>query len=256
MTHPLDRFASDDVFRLEPTQSSACRLARLSNATGQPLDPARLVALIDDMLEEALEELPLVLWEAEDAIRFELADTRVLLALSDGLVPGEYGVTLGLSTVGPDSAEIATALTRLLTHALMSRFACLEPVMRGQELAHDSMIDADIAAILAQPLTDDTPGLPPVEVLVDQVWQRADAQRQAPRGQAAPKAAPQRGRPAPLARLMARLPRLDRLPVTLPQLAPMRQPVRALAMMLFVLGMVQGPLGMSASAQTPVSAER
>ena len=96
-----NRFASDSVFQTRPqdTPSRFPRaevMQRLTNPRGLGVGPARLVAVVDETIQEALEESPLVLWETEEIIRFELPEARLILALPEGDTPGQFGLTLAV----------------------------------------------------------------------------------------------------------------------------------------------------------------
>ena len=98
---------------------------------------------------------------------------------------------------------------------------------------------------MAQPLSGSLPGLPPVDDLAAAMWSRAEActplqaRRSLP-----PLPAP------PSVRLVQSLwQRLART-MTPPTIRPMRHSVRALAILLFAMGLLQGPLGETAQAET------
>ena len=249
MERDCERFASDGVFTPEPRSTGQPCLAqpraevieRLVNPRGLGVAPARLVATIDAAIQSALDESPLVLWETEEVVRFELPDARILLALSEGDTPGEGGLTLGVVFEGENCTEIAWALGRLIARSISLRYPSFEPLPRDGAFAHDALIDVEIGALLALPLSGALPGLPPVEMLVDQVWKRAAACTSPPRK------AQRLQLPAPL-QLSFWQRALGHL--HLPQIAPMRQSVRVLALMLFAMGLMQGPTGQQAQAET------
>lgn len=224
-----ERFASDSVF-LMPCPDAMQRaevVERLSNPRKVSVGPARLVAVVDEVIQQALEESALVLWESEETIRFELPDARVILALCEGDTPGENGLTLAVVVEGETCTEIAQALARVILRAIQSRYPAFEPHYAG-------WLPAEVDLLLAQPLSNAPAGLPPVDQVVDQMWRRASA------------CTPPR-RPAPLKltfwhRVAAAL--------TPPPVTPMRPAVRALALALFAFGLVQGPMGHTAQAQT------
>jgi hypothetical protein len=278
MDHPMERFASDSVFKAPPRDTGtrvtiACRapaapvqtvgapkrsapppaamrapdrapdrtpdraevLERLVNPRGLGVAPARLVAVVDATLQEALDESPVVLWEAEEVIRFELPDARILLVLSDGAVAGQFGMTLAVVFEGETCHEIAPALARLIARTICQRYPHYETIDSLGPFAQDLIIDSDIDAILAEPLSGTQAALAPIDTLVDQMWRGADAR-------IPPLPVPVPHKPGIWQRLSALL--------TPPALAPMRQSVRLLALMLFGMGLVQGGHGLSAQAET------
>ncbi|MCW1917981.1 hypothetical protein NX862_04380 [Rhodobacter sp. KR11] len=225
-----NRFASDGVFHALTRPARAVVLGRLINPRALGLAPARLVAVIDATIQDALEESPTILWETEETIRFELPEARVLLSLADADVPGAAGLALGVVFEGENAAEIARALSRLILRTIEMRYPAFAPDPAIVTLEDEAM------AILAEPLQGALPALAPVDTLVDAMWRRAKA------------STPDRKSTAPtLAKGFWRR-------FSLPQLAPMRPTVRALALILFALGLVQGPLGQTAEAQTSLTA--
>lgn len=248
MEHPMERFASDSVSHAKsrdagpnqtPERSEV--LSRLVNPRGLGMTPARLVSVIDETLQEALDEAPTVLWEAEEVIRFELPEARILLVLSDGTVPGQFGLTLAVVFEGETCHELAPALARLLARTICQRYPHYEPLSDLGPFAKDLAIDPEVETLLAQPLSGAQTALPPIDSLVDQMWRGADARSPLP--PLAPPQMPPRG-------LWKRLIRL----ITPPVLAPMRQSVRVLALMLFGMGLMQGSGGFEAQAETKAAA--
>ncbi|NBZ86060.1 hypothetical protein [Stagnihabitans tardus] len=236
-----NRFASDSVFHTYSPSARAEVIERLTNPGGLSVGPARLVAVIDGIIQEALEETPIVLWEAEELIRFELPEARILLALREAETPAQSGLTLGVVFEGPNAEEIASALARLIARTIQSRFPTFEHAPGAAEVPG---FDAESAALFDEPLSGSSNGLPPVDSLADRMWSRAEACAPVPQRQAAPLAAP---------RPWAWLARLSPGPAprfSLPVLRPMRSSVRALAFLLLAMGLIQGPMGPAAQAET------
>ena len=226
-----NRFASDGVFHALPPLPRAVVFGRLSNPRGQGLAPARLVSVVDTAIQDALEESPIVLWETEETIRFELPEARVILTLADADEPGAAGLGLTVIFEGENAPEIARALSRLVLRTIETRY----PAFQAEDIAPP--LDEDTRALAAQPLSGSLPVLAPVETLEDAMWCRAQVSQKRDKPE---------GLPAPQS-LWRRL-----LAARLPGLAPMRPSVRALALILFAMGLAQVPQGQSAQAQASV----
>lgn len=238
MTGEKNRFTSDGVFHAlpalppAPPQALTQALAhgRMTNPKALGLATTRLVASIDMAIQEALDETPRVLWDKEEIIRFELPEARVILTLAEADQPGAAGLTIAVIFEGENAPEIAQALCRLILRQIESRYPALVLEERDQPL------DEEARALALAPLSGSQPILAPVETLEDAMWRRAISCQ--PRR---PPAAP-----PPETRWWQFL--------RLPRLTPLRPAVRGLGLVLFAIGLLQGPLGQSAEAESMVKA--